>query len=513
MGTDEQGQLGQGKVYDRLNPVLSNFGVRKIATSSYNTLFLMWDGTVWACGNNYYNTIQAGSDTGSVKKPIQAKFADGTVITDVVDVAAGDGNVFYVLKDGTVWAVGKNSTGALGDGTTTNRNVPVQVKNADGTYFTNVISADSRRSGAGGNHVVYLKSDGTVWACGRNNEGQLGDGTTTNRRNPVQVIYANGTPMTNAVGVSAGEYHSIYVLGDGSAWSAGKNAHEQLGDNSNDNRSNPVRVKTYIDYKLGNLGGVVSVSAGYYHSAFLKSDGTVWSCGIKMGGSQASITKNSDGSNLSGVVSISAGNNFTNFVKEDGTVWKRTGTYGSSYPEQVSFTGGSSLTGVLGSESSAGSSFYFTNSQAVWATGSNTNGQLGDGTTTNRTSLVRVLKAGPNNLSNLVGVSAGSAFSVFLKGDGTVWATGSNKNGQLGDGSTTDRNPSVQVVDVNGTALSDVVSISAGQGLASAEGTLFILRAMAQPGRLEKITKDNWGMDPPPIVTHRFKWWTPMGLV
>ena len=212
MGTDEQGQLGQGKVYDRLNPVLSNFGVRKIATSSYNTLFLMWDGTVWACGNNYYNTIQAGSDTGSVKKPIQAKFADGTVITDVVDVVAGDGNVFYVLKDGTVWAVGKNSTGALGDGTTTNRNVPVQVKNADGTYFTNVISADSRRSGAGGNHVVYLKSDGTVWACGRNNEGQLGDGTTTNRRNPVQVIYANGTPMTNAVGVSAGEYHSCMSL-------------------------------------------------------------------------------------------------------------------------------------------------------------------------------------------------------------------------------------------------------------------------------------------------------------
>ena len=130
--------------------------------------------------------------------------------------------------------------------------------------------------------------------------------------------------------------------------------------------------------------------------------------------------------------------------------WKRTGTYGSSYPEQVSFTGGSSLTGVLGSESSSGSSFYFTNSQAVWATGSNTNGQLGDGTTTNRTSLVRVLEAGPNNLNNLVGISSRSAFSVFLKGDGTVWATGSNKNGQLGDGST-DRNPSVQVVDVNGT--------------------------------------------------------------
>ena len=125
-----------------------------------------------------------------------------------------------------------------------------------------------------------------------------------------------------------------------------------------------------------------------------------------MGGTRASITKNSDGSNLSGVVSISAGNNFTNFVKQDGTAWKKTGSYSSSYPEQVSLTGGSSLTGVLGSESSSGSSFYFTNSQAVWATGSNTNGQLGDGTTTNRTSLVRVLEAGPNNLNNLVGISA-----------------------------------------------------------------------------------------------------------
>ena len=85
----------------------------------------------------------------------------------------------YLKSDGTVWAAGYNNSGQLGDGTTTQRTNPVKVTNADGTELSGVIGI-----AAGGSHTVYLKSDGTVWAVGSNGNGQLGEGTTTNRSNP-----------------------------------------------------------------------------------------------------------------------------------------------------------------------------------------------------------------------------------------------------------------------------------------------------------------------------------------
>ena len=88
-------------------------------------------------------------------------------------------------------------------------------------------------------------------------------------------------------------------------------------------------------------------------------------------------------------------------------------------------------------------------------------GQLGDGTNTNRTTPVQVLDADGNVLNGVIAVSAGSAHTVFLKSNGTVWATGQNDNGELGDGTTTDSNKSVQVLDADGNELSGIVKISA----------------------------------------------------
>ena len=107
---------------------------------------------------------------------------DGTTVpvrglTGITAISAGGYRTVALRNDGTVWAWGNNVEGELGDGTTTNRNTAVQVSDLTG------ITAIS----AGDLHTVALKNDGTVWAWGRNYYGQLGDGTTTNRNTPVQV--------------------------------------------------------------------------------------------------------------------------------------------------------------------------------------------------------------------------------------------------------------------------------------------------------------------------------------
>ena len=117
------------------------------------------------------------------------------------------------MSDGTVWATGYNTNGQLGDGTTTDRTNPVQVTNGDGTELSGVIGIS-----AGQYHTVYLKSDGTVWAAGKNTYGQLGDGTTTQRSNPVQVTNADGTGLSGVVGISASLTHTVYLKSDGTVW-------------------------------------------------------------------------------------------------------------------------------------------------------------------------------------------------------------------------------------------------------------------------------------------------------
>jgi Regulator of chromosome condensation (RCC1) repeat/Carboxypeptidase regulatory-like domain len=136
-----------------------------------------------------------------------------------------------------------------------------------------------------------------------------------------------------------------------------------------------------------------------------------------------------------------AASNFTVFLKGDGTVWawgsNSNGQLGngtttdSSTPVQVS-----GLSGVTAVAAGSAHAIALKGDGTVWAWGSNSNGQLGNGTTTDSSTPVQV-----SGLSGVTAVAAGSAYTIALKGDGTVWAWGSNSNGQLGNGTTDSLSP------------------------------------------------------------------------
>ena len=246
---------------------------------------------------------------------------NGDVIKGIVEIFAGSAYSLFLKNDGTVSTVGYNGYGQLGNGTTTNHSLPVKVLHANGTALSGVVSISG-----GLYHSVYLRNDGTVWATGRNNYGQLGDGTVLDRINPVQVLAANGSPLTGIVEISAGDYHTLYRMNDGTVWATGYNFFGFLGDGTQMDRSLPVQV-IHSDGTI--LNDVVQVSATTHRSCFLQSNGTAWGVGIGHNGElgddwqvgNLTKIKNSEGLDFTGLVEICATSNHTTYLRSDGTVW------------------------------------------------------------------------------------------------------------------------------------------------------------------------------------------------
>ncbi len=142
-------------------------------------------------------------------------------------VAAGIEHTVALRRDGTLWAWGYNHYGQLGDGTTTNQSQP----GSGGQLTTNWQTV-----AAGGYHTVALKRDGTLWAWGYNDYGQLGDGTTADKPSPI----AGGHSHQLAVGGRREATTRWRFKSDGTLWAWGYNHYGQLGDGTTTNKSSPV---------------------------------------------------------------------------------------------------------------------------------------------------------------------------------------------------------------------------------------------------------------------------------
>ena len=182
-------------------------------------MFIKTDGTLWATGSNGYGQLGAGTTT-DVNMPVQ-------VASGVASVAAGSIHTMFVKVDGTMWAMGNNSFGQFCNGTTPliSADSPVQV--ASGVA--------SVKTGANANHTLFIKTDGTFWEAGWNVHGQLGDGTTTDRRTPIQL-------PSGVVSFAAGGAYTMFVRSDGVLLGMGGNFYGQLGDGTTTDRSMPVPI-------------------------------------------------------------------------------------------------------------------------------------------------------------------------------------------------------------------------------------------------------------------------------
>ena len=322
-GCNKFGQLRDGTTTNRPSPIKVNRILKEreiisVSAGIYHSLALDSKGNVCAWGKNKYGQLGDGTATDKYS-PIQVGGAlEGK---EIVSVSAGRQHSLALDSDGNIYAWGYNSYGQLGDGTTTDRHSPIQV--SEGSILE---GKDITSVSAGASYSLALDSDGSVYAWGMNYKGQLGDGTATHRHLPVQISEGSILEGKDIVSVSAGAHHSLVLDSDGKVYAWGSNGSGQLGDGTTTNRRSPIQVGGVLEGKE-----IVSVSTGNEHSLALDSNGNVYAWGWNADGRLGDGTTTdrhspiqiSEGSILEGkdITSVSAGMNHSLALDSDGKVY------------------------------------------------------------------------------------------------------------------------------------------------------------------------------------------------
>ena len=306
-GSNSNGQLGDGTTTGRsvptavllpeilieerkTNPVIS------ISAGNDYSMALQQNGSLWAWGTNYFD-----GTGGIMLTPVK-------ILDNVIYANAGGSAVAVILQDGSLLVSGY-LPGSRGD--------------IDCLEFIKVL--DDVVAVTGSSHMVAIKSDGSIWAFGNNNWGQLGDGTTDDQGIPVKIL-DDGTRefqlnhvmvldcLDNVASIIAGGQHTLAIKKDGTLWSWGGNYDGQLGDGTTETRLSPVKI----------LDDVASISAGAWHTIAIKKDGSLWAWGSNNKGQLGDGTIDNKFNPLKisdDVAYASGGGNHTIAVKKDGSLW------------------------------------------------------------------------------------------------------------------------------------------------------------------------------------------------
>jgi alpha-tubulin suppressor-like RCC1 family protein len=424
-GQNTDGQLGDGTTTERLSPIMVP-GLTQIIqadASWFHSVAVDKNGAVYAWGRrgtSSYNPLGDGNLTEDALTPVAI-----TGISDVIMVEGSQTGTIYLKPDGSVWGAGASIA--------PNWNTPRILPGLTDIQFI----------AAGSSHALAIDREGKLFGWGNGATGALGSGQPTGVvANPREVAIAGDAGV---VACSAGQGFSMILDGSGRVLTSGENAQGRLGYTVLPERAFPVRHPT--------LDGATSLGAsGPVRWASHPSKGfLVW--GSVHGSGNASNTLGQfqkptsyQASGLtSPILQCASGSSYiTVALLANGTV--------------VSLNSGTNPTSVSGISNvtriAAGDGFVLAilEDQTVKSWGSNSYGQLGDGTTTQRLSPVAV-----PGLTGVTQVSGGRGHSLALRSDGTVWAWGNNSYGQVGDGTTNDKLAPIQVPGLNGVVKVEAV--------------------------------------------------------
>lgn len=341
--------------------------IAKVMRSFYSTMMLRTDGTRWVCGSDLWQFYAGNSATPRLLTPDSAR---GAGAASVNDAALGALHDLYVTADGRLWSHGTNDDGQLGDGTTTTRYTPV------------FITANVSRVFAGQYVSYFIKTDGSLWGMGRNGTGQMGDGTTTNRLSPMKIADRVRT-------VSTYYQTTFFIKNDDTLWALGSNFNGGLGLGDIATQVLPALVASEVS----------DVFAGQFRCFFRKKDGSLWGMGDNQNGALGDGTTNMQKTPVliaTDLIAASAGSSHSLFLKSDHTLWG-VGDLRQQFGQPATNAGLHPTPVLLASDiagMTAGTlgSFVIDTDGALLATGWNDSGALGLGAVSHQAAPAIVLR-------------------------------------------------------------------------------------------------------------------------
>ena len=272
----------------------------KTYVGSQHKIATKTDGTLWMWGRNQYGELGQNNTATNCSSPVQIPGTQWNY------VSAGTQTTAATKTDGTLWMWGINNEGGLGQGDTTPYSSPVQVPGTEWEY----------PSTGTGNETLATKSDGTLWAWGAGGYGTTGQGDTTQYSSPRQIPGTQWNTLEGKINVG---YNSATALKtDGTLWGWGRNGRGQLGQNDVIHRSSPIQVP-------GTQWASTVRGSRAYNGGYIKTDGTLWSCGYNGSGrlGHNNTTEYSSPTQVPGTQwsSICFGYNSAFSIKNDNTMW------------------------------------------------------------------------------------------------------------------------------------------------------------------------------------------------
>lgn len=368
--------------------------VTAVAPGRHASCLLKYDHTVWCAGENAFGQLGFGQTGAPQSSWKQVRDSTSAPITDATAIAAGWEYACAVRAGGTVWCWGQNGSGNLGNNSTNGSPAAVQVQKTGGTPLTGIVEI-----GAGYAHTCGREIAGGVWCWGSNPNGELGDGTIIDKHQAVPVLDAPaGAATAGVVGLAVGGAFNCARKMDNSIWCWGLNGDGELGDGSTTDRHSPVMVGTGTS-----IGTGVRTMCTVHGDGTVWCSGEAWRNRIGNGAINydspapqsypmpAQVLVAPGGAALSGVSAVAVGGVACAITQDKGLEcwgddpYGETGTgAGTNVPAKVKTADGMPLTDVDWIVAKFPHACAHRSNGELYCWGRNLEGELGDGTFQNR---------------------------------------------------------------------------------------------------------------------------------